>query len=480
MDGKEHIILICCIILPVFVSGTTYERDNEDLTDIPSGIPADTTDLSLKSNHISTIDTNRIQHLDLLETVDLTANSFTSFPNLCNVGSTLETLVLTSNVGLITFEASYLGCLDVLRELSLQSTGIDFFPDLSLIGAKLATLFLHKNRITGIPENRLPPLTALRYLQLSRNNFATIPDFSPLASTLQKLYLHGNDITIVPDGVFDSLVNLVEINLSDNKITEYPNLCHLSNTLTHIHFGGNDISEINPDYVFCFDSFNQLSIGGPSLHSIDNLDLTKINNTLVYLVIENSPLTSIPYYPNMGLVTDLSIRNNRFLSELPPNYFTGWDSLDRLDIESMKSWGALPSFELIADTLKYLDASDNTFDIISIANIAILRNLQILELRHTSLHFVRSTPSNWLPTTCPYEPEAMDIELSGARLNPCSCDMLWLKNVQSLGGTVKLESGLMCNGLVWVDATLEQLQGQCEQESKGMWQNLNYYHSRCR
>ena len=203
-----YIILICCIILPVFVSGTTYERDDEDLTDIPRGIPADTTDLSLKSNHISTIDTNRIQHLDLLKTVDLTTNVFTSFPNLCNVGSTLKTLILKNNVGVITFQTAYLSCLDALIKLSLKSTGIDLFPDLSPIGAALAELFLNKNGLTDISTNRLAPLTALWYLQLSEHSFVTILDFSLLASTLKNLYLYGNDISEVVNGVFDSLVNL--------------------------------------------------------------------------------------------------------------------------------------------------------------------------------------------------------------------------------------------------------------------------------
>ena len=358
MTEKQCIFLvICSIILASFVKGNTYELNDAGLTGIPSDIPSDTINLILTSNQISAINTNRIQHLNALKQVDLTENLFTSFPDLCKVGSTLETLILKDNYDLATINSPLLSCLDVLTFLSLEFTGIDSFPDLSPIGATLAELHLNKNGLTGIPLDRLSPLTALWYLQLSDNDFGTIPDFEPLESTLGNLYLSNNGFTEVRDGVFDSLFRLNKLDLTKNQLTEYPNLCSLANTLSEIFIANNDIPEFDPEYVFCFTSFKKFSVGGRDVESVDNLDFTQTNETLNYLAIEDTLISSIPWWPNMGLVTIFSLKRNSDLPELPPDFFTGWNSLEMLNIESMDSWAAFPNFEDIHDTLVRLFAS---------------------------------------------------------------------------------------------------------------------------
>ena len=157
----------------------------------------------------------------------------------------------------------------------------------------------------------------------------------------------------------------------------------------------------------------------------------------------------------MGAVEEFGIQRSPNLTELPSGYFSGWIALKELNIDTLDSWRSLPDFKDISSTLIELYASENVFDTVSLANIAILRSLTVLYLQETSIP--------WLPSTCPFQPEIYEINIMDSpTLDPCSCELQWLKMIQQEGGKVRVSSDLTCNGLSWSDTIPEELHDECK------------------
>ncbi|KAK3862677.1 hypothetical protein Pcinc_031488 [Petrolisthes cinctipes] len=109
--------------------GTAVRCSRAHLTQIPRGIPPDTTELYLDVNEIKTIDPERLKHLKTLKKLDLSNNQITILSNKTFSELTqLSTLVVSYNK-LGCLERDALVGLSSLRVLSLHGNDVSFIPD---------------------------------------------------------------------------------------------------------------------------------------------------------------------------------------------------------------------------------------------------------------------------------------------------------------------------------------------------------------
>ncbi|KJE95826.1 hypothetical protein CAOG_006232 [Capsaspora owczarzaki ATCC 30864] len=133
-------------------SGTQVRCDDRSLTFIPSGIPNDTTILSLNGNQITNISAHTFTGLTALTFLHLGANQITSIP-----------------VGAFTG-------LTVLRALFLSDNQITSIPADAFTGlTALVSLYLYNNQITSIPSAAFKDLSVVGVLALNNNPFTTLP-----------------------------------------------------------------------------------------------------------------------------------------------------------------------------------------------------------------------------------------------------------------------------------------------------------------
>uniref|UniRef100_A0A0P4WAZ2 Protein slit n=1 Tax=Scylla olivacea TaxID=85551 RepID=A0A0P4WAZ2_SCYOL len=108
---------------------TTVRCSRAHLTQIPRGIPPDTTELYLDVNEIKTVDSERLKHLKALKKLDLSNNQITILANKTFSELTqLSTLIISYNKLGCMERDSLLG-LRELRLLSLHGNGISFIPE---------------------------------------------------------------------------------------------------------------------------------------------------------------------------------------------------------------------------------------------------------------------------------------------------------------------------------------------------------------
>nr|AIO11782.1 variable lymphocyte receptor type A [Petromyzon marinus] len=143
----------------------------KDLTSVPPGIPADTTNLNFQYNSLVQLSSNAFQGLTKLTWLALEYNQLQSLPP---------------------------GVFDHLTELK--------------------NLYLAGNQLKSLPSGVFDSLTKLTWLNLQQNQLQSIPEgiFNKLAS-LQTLYLSNNQLQSVPHGAFDRLTNLQTILLYANQ-----------------------------------------------------------------------------------------------------------------------------------------------------------------------------------------------------------------------------------------------------------------------
>ncbi|RXG73149.1 Protein slit [Armadillidium vulgare] len=116
------------------------------LTEIPKGIPPDTTELYLDVNEIKSIDTSKIQHLKALKRLDFSNNQIAILQN--NTFKELE------NLATLVVSYNKLGCVER-----------DAFRGLK----NLRLLSLHGNDVSYLPEGTFKDLQSLSHIALGAN-----------------------------------------------------------------------------------------------------------------------------------------------------------------------------------------------------------------------------------------------------------------------------------------------------------------------
>ena len=213
--------------------------------------------LNLNSNDLteSTVPSGIFDDLTNLETLDLSANDFTTLPaGLFTSLSALTTLTFNTNASLTTLDAGVFGGLSALTTLNLSNNAslttlpAGVFTNLTA----LTTLNLRSNALNALDAAIFSTLTDLTTLNLNGNSLRTLDAtiFSTLTD-LTTLDLGGvflGNLTPrpqLPAGIFTNLVNLTELHLQSNNIdTLDPTLFATLTNLTTLNLSRNDLDAL--------------------------------------------------------------------------------------------------------------------------------------------------------------------------------------------------------------------------------------------
>jgi len=147
-------------------TGTIVRCSHAKLTEIPKGIPRETSELYLDVNEITNIETDRLNHLKSLTRLDLSNNKI----------SVLPPLVFSNLTRLATLIVSY----NKLQCVQEQAFG----------GLKnLRILSLHGNDISMIPEGAFTDTNAITHLALGSNPFYCDCDLKWLSDWVKTDYI---------------------------------------------------------------------------------------------------------------------------------------------------------------------------------------------------------------------------------------------------------------------------------------------------
>ncbi|RLV62476.1 hypothetical protein DV515_00019274, partial [Chloebia gouldiae] len=189
--------------------------DANQLAEIPQGLPATLTLLSLEANHVFSIQKSNFSELGNIEVLYLGQNCY--YRNPCNVSFEIE-------------ERAFLA-LKKLTILSLKSNNLTQIPP--NLSSTLKELYIYNNMIQEIQEEDFSGLPNLEILDLSGNcprcynaPYPCIPcpkssiqihskAFDSLEN-LRILRLHSNSLQSVPSSWFKNIKNLKELDLSQN------------------------------------------------------------------------------------------------------------------------------------------------------------------------------------------------------------------------------------------------------------------------
>nr|AIO08105.1 variable lymphocyte receptor C [Petromyzon marinus] len=175
-------------------SPETVDCSSKTLATVPTGIPADTTNLNFQYNSLVQLSSNAFQGLTKLTWLALEYNQLQTLP-----------------VGVFA-HLTELGNLGLSRN-QLKSLPPRVFDSLT----QLTLLTLNNNQLQSIEAGLFDKLTNLQTLDLQANQLQSIPHgaFDHLTK-LEDLRLNENKLRSVPDGAFDSLAQLSDLRLDNN------------------------------------------------------------------------------------------------------------------------------------------------------------------------------------------------------------------------------------------------------------------------
>ncbi|NXN92878.1 TLR7 protein, partial [Rhinopomastus cyanomelas] len=193
--------------------------DGNQLLEIPQGLPATLSLLSLEANSIISVQKANFSELGNIEVLYLGQNCY--YRNPCNVSFEIETTAFLE--------------LKKLTILSLKSNNLTRVPP--NLSSTLKELYIYNNRIQVIQEDDLIALDNLEILDLSGNcprcynaPYPCIPcprstiEIHPKAfqslKNLRILRLHSNSLQSIPSSWFTSIKNLRELDLSQNFLVK--------------------------------------------------------------------------------------------------------------------------------------------------------------------------------------------------------------------------------------------------------------------
>ncbi|XP_078600969.1 uncharacterized protein LOC144875991 isoform X1 [Branchiostoma floridae x Branchiostoma japonicum] len=368
---------ICLSILTVFVLMTslpfcnaqtcptpcqctnTYVFCTENqLTDVPTGIPSDTVRLFLENNDIQTLSPTSFLNLGVLEWLTLTnnpidtilPNTFLKLENLTNLYLTENNLTaVTGNMfrGMVKLtqlhlyrnqigslqQGSFAGITEVeelyLYENAITTLGDFLFDDLR----SLTKLYLQDNLISTITSNAFVGLTSLTELRLENNLLRTIPAALRELSALQELYLNGNQVLRITENAFPGLTSLTILTLYENDLeTIDTNGFSGLSGLQNLELQNNEIVALGDFSLNGMTSLQTLNLAANNITSVGQYAFSSLA-AVEEINLSNNTITEMPYNVLKQLL-QLNTLRLRF------------NSLKTLPIEGFEVLGDIPNLEM--------------------------------------------------------------------------------------------------------------------------------------
>ncbi|XP_008569554.1 PREDICTED: toll-like receptor 7 [Galeopterus variegatus] len=367
---KTHVIVDCT---------------DKHLTEIPGGIPANTTNLTLTINHIPHISPASFDRLDHLVEIDFRCNCIPirlgPKNNVCS------------------------------RRLQIKPQS---FSRLSY----LKSLYLDGNQLLEIPQG-LPP--SLQLLSLEANNiFSIMKENLTELGNIEILYLGQNCYYRNPCNVsfsiekdaFRNLKYLKVLSLKDNNVTAVPTV--LPSTLTKLYLYNNIIAKIQEDD---FNNLNQLQIldlsgNCPRCYNVPfpctpcennsplqiHLNAFDALTELKVLRLHSNSLQHVPqrWFKNTNKLQELDLSQNFLAKEIGDAKFLHFlPNLIQLDLSFNYEVRVYRSFMNLSDAfsslknLKVLRIKGYVFKELNSLNLSPLHGLTKLEVLDLGTNFIK-------------------------------------------------------------------------------------------
>ena len=349
--------------------------------------------LSLRGNHLSTLDGSLFQSSQNLKTLKLDYNKLSFVdPKTFQELDTLLFLLLSGN-RLVTLHVDLFSKLDMLQTLYLDANDIDNLP-LGIFQnlVSLRELYLDSNNLIFLHQDLFANLTVLTHLMLDRNRlvnvtsdlFRDLPNLSDLrldknqiisldrnifsgTGNLQYLTLADNELTVLPRGLFKGLKNLdslyLDINciaaLDEDTFIETPllvtlNLAH--NALTYLP---RNLFNGLTNLINLFLQNNKITSLGEKLFND--------NRNLMWLSLHNNSISVLPHdlFEGLTLLKWVYLQQNQIIS-LSEGMFSNISNMFRLELDQnevsilpnklFREFGKLQHLDLHENRLIYLDS----------------------------------------------------------------------------------------------------------------------------
>ncbi|NXO43499.1 TLR7 protein, partial [Locustella ochotensis] len=337
--------------------------DANQLAEIPRGLPATLTLLSLEANNISSLQKANFSELGNIEVLYLGQNCY--YRNPCNVSFEIE-------------RTAFLG-LKKLTILSLKSNNLTQIPP--YLSSTLRELYIYNNMIQEIQEQDLSGLPNLEILDLSGNcprcynapypcipcPKSSIQIHSKAFDSLQNLRilrLHSNSLQSIPSSWFKNMKNLKELDLSQNFLMR--------------EIGDAQFLTLIPSLVQLDLSFNfELKMYSPFLNlsktfsSLSNLETLRLKG---YVFKELRAQDLLPL---------LSLRNLTMLD-------LGTNFIKVADLTVFEEFPALKFIDLSVNKISPSSGQSNCYGFCSNPGISVEQyNRQVQQAGTTEMHYFR-------------------------------------------------------------------------------------------
>lgn len=382
--------LPCDVSQDLSMTYVAVDCTDKHLTEIPEGIPTNTTNLTLTINHIPSISPDSFRRLTHLEEIDFRCNCVP--------------FLLGSKVNVCT------------KRLQIRPRSFSGLSDLK-------ALYLDGNQLLEIPQD-LP--FSLQLLSLEANNIFSITkeNLTELAN-IEELYLGQNCYYRNPCNVsyyiekdaFLVMKNLKVLSLKDNNVTAVPTI--LPSNLIKLYLYNNIITKIQEDD---FNNLNQLQIldlsgNCPRCYNVPYLCTPCENNSplqihdnafnslteLKVLRLHSNSLQHVPqaWFKNMKNLQELDLSQNYLAREIEEAKFLKFlPNLVQLDLSfnyELQVYHAsitLPHSLSSLKNLKILHIKGYVFKELKNSSLSALHKLPSLEVLDLGTNFIKIADLN--------------------------------------------------------------------------------------
>ncbi|CAL8129087.1 unnamed protein product [Orchesella dallaii] len=290
----------------------TITCTRQNLTTLPTRIPASIKKLDLSWNNISKVHGSNLGHLQ-----------------------NLEVLILASNE-LERVDASAFSNLTRLKSLSLAKNLLDQIPNPESLPKSLEILELEHNRISRV-EGRV----------LVNNG------------RLQALNLGNNLIEFIANDAFQSLTSLVMLQLNDNKLTEVPMAISKLPRLKELSLANNRITRIDIPFHEIIPQIVFLQVRGNPIHTIHSEGFSHLHHLEKLILSDVKNLTDFPILNGTNSLEILRI-DRCSLQKVPDDLCSFTPNLKSLDLKA-NHLTRLPLLSQCIE-LKILDLGSNQIE----------------------------------------------------------------------------------------------------------------------
>ncbi|OPJ69579.1 toll-like receptor 7 isoform B [Patagioenas fasciata monilis] len=421
-EEPKTLQLVLLFLFPILLSGSWFPRSlpcdvkasegavtvdctDRRLTEVPRGIPANATNLTLNINHIPHINPTSFAHLENLMEIDFRCNcvparmgpkdkvcitrpkiengSFAALTRLKSLYLDANQLLeiprgLPATLSLLSLEANHI--------FSIQKTNLSELGNIEVLYLGQNCYYRNPCNVSfEIEKTAFLELKKLTILSLKSNNLTQIPP--NLSSTLKELYIYNNMIQVVQDHDLSALHNLEILDLSGNC----PRCYNAPYPCTPCPKG---TIEIHSNAFYSLKNLRILRLHSNSLQSIPSVWFKNIRNlkeldlSQNFLMKEIGDAQFLKFIPSL-VVLDLSFNFEVKVYSPFLNLSKTFSFLSNLEILRLKGYVFKELREENLDPLhglRNLTVLDLGTNFIKVADLRVFKEFQALKLIDLSVN----------------------------------------------------------------------------------------------